>query len=48
MANYKLIPYRISDFVQQRITDKHRLVYRFYEDTVVVLVLSAYGHYGDK
>jgi toxin YoeB len=32
----------------RRITDKHRLVYRIYEDTVVVLVLSAYGHYGDK
>ena len=32
----------------RRITEKHRLVYRIYEDTVVVLVLSAYGHYGDK
>lgn len=32
----------------RRITEKHRLVYRIYDDTVVVLVLSAYGHYGDK
>ena len=32
----------------RRITEKHRLVYRIFEDTVVVLVLSAYGHYGDK
>ena len=32
----------------RRITEKHRLVYRIYEYTVVVLVLSAYGHYGDK
>ena len=32
----------------RRITKKHRLVYRIYEDTVLVLVLRAYGHYGDK
>ena len=27
---------------------KHRLVYRIFDDTVLVLVLRAYGHYGDK
>ncbi len=32
----------------RRISKKHRLVYRIFEDTVVVLVLRAYGHYGDK
>lgn len=32
----------------RRITKKHRLVYRIYEDTVLVLVLRAYGHYEDK
>lgn len=32
----------------RRITKKHRLVYRIYEDTVVVLVLKTYGHYDDK
>ena len=32
----------------RRITKKHRLVYEIYDDTVVVLVLSAYGHYDDK
>ena len=32
----------------RRITDKHRLVYRIYETEVVVLVLTAYGHYEDK
>ena len=31
----------------RRITDKHRLVYEIYDDVVVVLVLSAYGHYKD-
>lgn len=32
----------------RRITDKHRLIYEIEEDKVIVLVLSAYGHYDDK
>lgn len=32
----------------RRITKKHRLVYEINDDTVVVLVLSTYGHYNDK
>ncbi len=32
----------------RRITDKHRLVYRVYDNIVEVLVISAYGHYDDK
>lgn len=32
----------------RHITDKHRLVYRVLEEEVVVLVISAYGHYDDK
>lgn len=30
------------------ITKKHRLIYEVHDDIVVVLVLSAYGHYDDK
>lgn len=30
------------------ITKKHRLVYRIFDNEVVVLVISAYGHYDDK
>ena len=29
----------------RRITHEHRLIYRVYEQTVEVLVLSAFGHY---
>lgn len=29
----------------RRITKEHRLVYKVYDDTVVALVLSAFGHY---
>jgi toxin YoeB len=32
----------------RRITDKHRLVYRIAEEKIIVLVLSAWGHYDDK
>lgn len=32
----------------RRISQKHRLVYRIFDDEVVVLVLAASGHYGDK
>ena len=32
----------------RRISQKHRLVYTIHDDVVVVLVLAAYGHYGDK
>lgn len=32
----------------REITKKHRLVYRIFDDEVVVLVLTAYGHYDDR
>ena len=32
----------------RRITKKHRLVYEIHDTEVVVLVLTAYGHYDDK
>ena len=32
----------------RRVTQKHRLVYEIHDTEVVVLVLTAYGHYDDK
>lgn len=32
----------------RRISKKHRLVYEIHDMEVVVLVLTAYGHYNDK
>ena len=32
----------------REITKKHRLVYRILETEIIVLLLSAYGHYNDK
>lgn len=30
------------------ITKKHRLIYEIHDNEVVVIVISAYGHYSDK
>ena len=43
----KLKHYKIPTW-SRRITGKHRLVYRIEEGRVIVLVLSFWGHYGDK
>ena len=32
----------------RRITEKHRLIYKIFDDKVMVLVISAFGHYDDK
>ncbi|SFS71271.1 Txe/YoeB family addiction module toxin [Sphingobacterium wenxiniae] len=32
----------------RRVSAEHRLVYEIQEEVITVLVLSAYGHYGDK
>ena len=32
----------------RRISKKHRLVYEIHDTEVVVLVLTAYGHYDDR
>ena len=32
----------------RRLSKKHRMVYRIFDDEVLVLLLSSYGHYDDK
>ena len=32
----------------RRITKKHRLVYEIHDMEIIVIVISTYGHYGDK
>lgn len=36
----------MSGYYSRRITDKHRLIYRFINDTLNLV--SCYGHYDDK
>lgn len=44
----KPLSVNMSGLWSRRITDKHRLVYRIKDDEVLVLLLSAWGHYDDK
>lgn len=32
----------------RKITQKHRLIYKVKEDIILVIIISAYGHYDDK
>ena len=32
----------------REITKKHRMVYRIFDEEVIVLILTSYGHYNDK
>ena len=46
-------PERLKGFPERerwsrRITDRHRLVYDIEEDVVLVLIVSAFGHYDDN
>ncbi|MFI3263681.1 MAG: Txe/YoeB family addiction module toxin [Rikenellaceae bacterium] len=44
----EVLRYFEEETYSRRISQKHRLVYRVYDNVVEVLVLSAYGHYDDK
>lgn len=37
-----------NNIYSRRITQKHRLVYSINKEEVIVLIFTAYGHYGDK
>lgn len=42
------LKYELSSYWSRRINQKDRLVYRVEEQTVMVYVVSAMGHYEDK
>jgi toxin YoeB len=47
-GNPEALKYRLSGYWSRRINHKDRIIYKVYEDKVVVLIVSAIGHYGDK
>lgn len=47
-GNPEPLKYNLTGFWSRRINLKDRLIYKVYENRVVVLVVSAIGHYGDK
>ena len=42
------LKYHLGGYWSRRINRKDRIIYKVFEDRVVVLVVSAIGHYGDK
>lgn len=47
-GNPEPLKYHLSGYWSRRINKKERMIYRVLENKVVVLVVSAIGHYGDK
>ena len=47
-GNPEPLKYQMSGYWSRRINRKDRIIYKVYEDKVIVLVVSAFGHYGDK
>jgi len=46
-GNPEPLKYQLAGYWSRRINKKDRLIYKVYEDKIVVLVVSAMGHYGD-
>ena len=42
------LKHNLTGLYSRRINQKHRLVYLINDEIVIVLVLSAWAHYGDK
>ena len=47
-GNPEALKYELTGYWSRRINRKDRIIYRVYEDRVIVLIVSAIGHYGDK
>ena len=47
-GNPEALKYQLAGYWSRRINKKDRIIYRAYEERVIVLIVSAIGHYGDK
>ncbi len=47
-GNPEPLKYQLAGYWSRRINRKDRVIYKVYEARVVVLVVSAIGHYDDK
>ena len=47
-GNPEALRYKLAGYWSRRINNKDRIIYKVYHDRVLVLVVSAIGHYGDK
>lgn len=44
----KMLKHDLHFLYSRRVNKKHRLVYKIKDESVIVVVLSAHSHYGDK
>jgi toxin YoeB len=44
----EMLKNELKGYYSRRINKKHRLIYAIKDDEVIVLILNAYSHYGDK
>ena len=47
-GNPEALKYHLTGYWSRRINNRDRVIYKVFDDRVVVLVVSAIGHYGDK
>ena len=47
-GNPEALKYNLTGYWSRRVNKKDRIIYKVYEDKVLVLVVSAIGHYRDK
>ncbi len=47
-GNPEPLKYELTGYWSRRINKTDRIIYRVYEERVMVLIVSAIGHYGDK
>ena len=47
-GNPEPLKYDLAGYWSRRINKKDRIIYKVNEDRVLVLIVSAIGHYGDK
>lgn len=47
-GNPEPLKYQLAGYWSRRINRKDRIIYKVFEDKVIVLVVSAIGHYRDK
>jgi len=47
VGNPEPLKYQLAGYWSRRINKKDRFIYKVYEDRIVVLVVSAIGHYSD-
>ena len=47
-GNHEALKYNLTGYWSRRVNKKDRIIYKVYEDKVLVLVVSAIGHYRDK